>query len=97
MIDELEKLEKGVVMYDAYLQKKVLVIAPLLCILADNVRASELVNHMGSAANKYCRICQVSNHPLQDIVKPTVHNTFCSEYQTGKPPQNRRQKAQISG
>ena len=59
VVDDLIRLEKGVVMYDAHLQKKVLVMAPILCILADNVRASELVNHMGNAANKYCRLCQV--------------------------------------
>ena len=41
-------------MYDAYLQREVLVVAPVLCILADNSRSSELLNHMGSTANKYC-------------------------------------------
>ena len=37
-----------------------IVVAPVLCILSDNPRASELLNHQGGAANLYCRICQVS-------------------------------------
>ena len=51
---------EGIVTYDAYLQQHVLVLAPVLCLLADNPRSSELVNHLGSAARKYCRICDVS-------------------------------------
>ena len=38
----------------------VLVIAPLMCIICDNPRASELLNHLGSSALKYCRVCMVS-------------------------------------
>lgn len=38
----------------------VLVVAPLMCILADNSRASELLNHLGASARKYCRMCMVS-------------------------------------
>ena len=34
--------------------------APLMSVICDNPRASELVNHLGSSANKYCRICEVS-------------------------------------
>ena len=60
IVDDLKQLEKGIAMYDSFLQKEVLVIAPVLCMLADNVRASELNNHMGHSANKYCRVCQVS-------------------------------------
>jgi len=35
----------------------VLVIAPVLCGICDNPRASELTNHMGWSANRYCRMC----------------------------------------
>ena len=59
IVGDLIKLEEGVVLFDAAMQQNVLVVAPVLCILADNVRASELTNHSGSSANKFCRICQV--------------------------------------
>lgn len=57
--NDLLKLEDGIVMFDAAMKQDVLVVAPVLCIMADNVRASELTNHCGSSANKNCRICQV--------------------------------------
>lgn len=60
IVDDLLVLEKGVRMYDALLKKEVLVISPVLCILCDNVRASELLNHLGSTAKKLCRKCMVS-------------------------------------
>lgn len=51
--------EKGMVVHDAATGQDVMIYAPVICIICDNSRASELVNHRGSAANKYCRICQV--------------------------------------
>ena len=59
IVDDLLKLEEGVIMYDAAMEQNVLVVAPVLCIMADNVRASELSNHLGCSANKYCRMCEV--------------------------------------
>ena len=59
MVKDLIKLEEGVLMYDAHLKRDVVVVAPVLCIIADNPRSSELLNHGGSAANKFCRLCQV--------------------------------------
>ena len=59
--EDLVKLEQeGVIVYDALYKEMVLVIAPLMCIICDNPRASELLNHLGSSALKYCRICMVS-------------------------------------
>lgn len=52
--------EEGLIAYDAFNKQDVLMVAPIICSLADNPRASELLNHMGSAARKYCRICYVS-------------------------------------
>lgn len=58
--EEMTQLElEGVEAYDAHLQKKVLIVAPVLCAIADNPRASEMVNHMGGCANRFCRICTV--------------------------------------
>lgn len=59
IVDDLMELERGVVMFDSFTQQDVVVVAPVLCVLADNPRAAELTNHMGSTANKFCRICHV--------------------------------------
>ena len=47
-------------MYDAKSSERVLVVAPLMIVICDNPRASEVVNHLGSSANRYCRVCEVS-------------------------------------
>lgn len=60
LVNELLKLEQGVIVYDAVSQCDILVIAPVMCILCDNARASELSNHLGAKAIKYCRICMAS-------------------------------------
>ena len=56
---ELLSLERGVLMHDVSLVKEVLVIALVLLVKCDNPRASELLGHMGSSANKFCRVCLV--------------------------------------
>ena len=60
IVKDLKQLERGVVMYDSHMKQEVLVVAPVIAFICDNVRGSELVNHMGHNANKYCRICQVT-------------------------------------
>ena len=61
IISDLRMLETtGILMFDTHLQQEVLVIAPVLLGMHDNPRASEVVNHMGSSANLFCRICMVS-------------------------------------
>ena len=60
LVADLLLLENGVKMYDAYLGKEVYVLAPVLCVLCDNVRASELLHHLGSKAVRLCRFCMVS-------------------------------------
>ena len=64
IVNDLCLLEKGVCMYDSFLETDVLAIAPVICLLCDNVRASELLNHQGSTAVKLCRLCMVSIHIL---------------------------------
>ena len=60
LAEQLINLEiEGVEVYDSYLQQNVLVVAPLLLLMADNPRAAELLNHMGSATKIFCRICKV--------------------------------------
>ena len=63
---ELTVMEcEGKVAFDALYQEEVLVVAPLMCIVCDNPRASQLVNHLGSTALMHCRICTVS---LKDVM-----------------------------
>ena len=58
---ELGKLENdGVEAFDAHLKEFVIVVSPLLCIVADNPPASEILNHLGGSARRYCRMCMVS-------------------------------------
>lgn len=59
IVDDLLELENGVEMFDAMLGTDVIVIAPLICFLCDNPRASEICSHLGSSAHKFCRICEV--------------------------------------
>lgn len=61
IVDDLLNLEmNGITVFDAALQCTVLVIAPVICILADNPRHSEIMSHAGVSAKKFCRICMVS-------------------------------------
>ena len=59
IVSELLKLEEGITVYDSHLNCNIKVIAPVICFLADNARASELTNHMGAKALKFCRKCLV--------------------------------------
>lgn len=60
LAEDLLTLETdGIIAYDAALEEEVLLIAPVLCILSDNPRHSEIMNHAGATANKYCRMCMV--------------------------------------
>ena len=59
LVEDLLRLEDGIRIYDACKGAEVLVLAPVMSILCDNPRASELLNHLGSNATKFCRICMV--------------------------------------
>ncbi len=69
LVDDLIDLESnGIAAYDASLGCEVVLVAPVMCLLADNPRHSEIMNHSGSSANKYCRICMVGNTIIHRIV-----------------------------
>ena len=54
LVKELKSLEsKGVETFDAALQRKVLVVAPVLCVICDNPRASEVTNNLGPSSVGY--------------------------------------------
>ena len=58
--DLIKLEEEGIVTYDAFLREEVVVVAPIICLICDNPRASELLNHLGATARLYCRMCMVS-------------------------------------
>ncbi|KAL5496712.1 hypothetical protein EMCRGX_G013056 [Ephydatia muelleri] len=58
LVQELNLLEhEGIIAYDASLQCKVIVVAPVLSFICDNPRGAELCSHLGATTSKYCRIC----------------------------------------
>lgn len=60
LVEDLKSLEtQGVRTYDAFLKQEVLVIAPVLCIICDNPRASEVTNNLGPSSRMFCRMCMV--------------------------------------
>lgn len=59
LVNDLMKLEEGITVFDIVNNQEILLIAPVLCCLCDNVRAAEIVNHLGSKALKLCRFCMV--------------------------------------
>ena len=36
-----------------------MVVAPVICFIGDNPRASEVMNHLEPASKKFCRVCMV--------------------------------------
>ena len=60
VVADLKQLEKGVVAFHPHIEQEVLVVAPVIAFLCDNPRHSELLNHAGGKARKYCRMCMVS-------------------------------------
>ncbi len=46
-------------MYDTLTKKEVFVQCPILCVVCDNPRASEIAHHLGSSAIHFCRTCDV--------------------------------------
>ena len=61
LADDLRSLEQGIELYDNFMKRTVVVYSHVMCFLCDNVRASELTNHLGSKASRLCRFCMVRN------------------------------------
>ena len=57
---EMLQLEhEGVVVYDAFLGRDILLLPRPLCFICDNPRAAEISSHLGSSAKRFCRKCKV--------------------------------------
>ncbi|KAL5488729.1 hypothetical protein EMCRGX_G017714 [Ephydatia muelleri] len=60
LVQEFNALEReGIVVFNAFLQCKVIVVAPILRFLCDNPRGAEICSQLGATAMMYCRICTV--------------------------------------
>lgn len=77
IVTDLQRLEDGITVYDAHLQQKSILIAPVMAFLCDNPRHSEMLNHAGGCANKYCRMCMVC---LISFHNPLTFNTTKKVY-----------------
>ena len=61
VVKNLCTLENGVEMFDAMFNQNVFVIAPVLAILCDNPRASQILGHMTGGPITFCRVCKVQS------------------------------------
>ena len=52
LVEDLKMLEKGIKVFDALTESEIFVVAPFLCVLCDNVRASELLKPLGKQSKK---------------------------------------------
>ena len=69
LASELQEIEAtGINAYDAALQETVLVVAPIMCEICDNPRHSEIMNHLGPSARKYCRIYMYGEKYVHNII-----------------------------
>ena len=65
IVHELKFLKSsGVLCYNGFLNCSAIVLACVIGVMCDNHQASELLNHAGSIANKYCCICTMSSYLL---------------------------------
>lgn len=77
IVQDLLALENdGMLMYDAHLKEEVIVVAPVICGIADNPRASDFTSHLGLSARKYCRICEVCACAMQSVIRSIIHLSF---------------------
>lgn len=67
LVENLKLLENGIITYDAFFEDKCLCVGSVIRTLCDNARDSELTNHLGSKAKKFCRICMVRYHVFSMI------------------------------
>ena len=68
LVQEFNALEReGIVVFNAFLQCKVIVVAPILSFLCDNPRGAEICSQLGATAVMYCRICTVSATLHSDV------------------------------
>ena len=75
LVDQLKILEDGIIVYDAYFSSKVIVVAPIICILCDNPMGAMICSHLGANTHLFYRICTVS---MSSIICSSELNIFFS-------------------
>ncbi|CAB4028647.1 Hypothetical predicted protein, partial [Paramuricea clavata] len=68
--EDLLELETGMVMYDSFTQAEIFVQCPILCVLCDNPKASEICHHLGSTAQHFCRNCDATSGNAFQLGQP---------------------------
>lgn len=61
LVDDLQALENGIVVFDAAERKDVVLLAPVLMVTGDNPRQSEMACHAGKLPFWCIRIEQLTN------------------------------------
>lgn len=85
IVEALKLLEcRGVETYDAFLRTMVCVVAPVICVICDNPRASEVTNNLSPSAKMFCRICMVHSHLMHSDTEITK-NDFCQVNRDSNP------------
>ena len=57
IVEELKNLQyHGMETHDAHLQATLLVVAPVICVICDNPRASEVTNNLGPSSKRMCMV-----------------------------------------
>ncbi|KAL5505895.1 hypothetical protein EMCRGX_G007436 [Ephydatia muelleri] len=95
LVQEFNALEReGIVVFNAFLQCKVIVVAPILSFLCDNPRGAEICSQLGATAVMYCRICTVDvSSGLQGIGHlRTKTDTVAQIHRIQSLPTKREQK-----
>ena len=59
IVEELMLLDAHGMEYDVSLYTMLLVLAPVICVICDNPRASKVNNHLGPSSKMFCRIFMV--------------------------------------
>ncbi|XP_064398447.1 uncharacterized protein LOC135345042 isoform X4 [Halichondria panicea] len=70
--EDIKTLQEGITVFDAFLKTEVIVRAPVVCLIADNPRAAEVINHRGGSSRKYCRKCMVDRE-VDPVDVSTLH------------------------
>ncbi|CAO3600929.1 unnamed protein product [Absidia cylindrospora] len=78
LMKDLKKLEQGVVMYSLKHQGPAIVVAPLLCITADNPRHADLCGIKHSTTKFPCRKCYYKKP--QKKMNTTTDITLCNQH-----------------
>ena len=59
LIEELKQLEDGILTWNAYLKKEIILRAHLIVVTADMKAREKLMRHIRNGSSRYCTYCMV--------------------------------------